>query len=144
MNIAVLLFALSAYPGQAVVVDIPFEPELEAVTLAWQAQEIRMAPADSGWFALLGVDLDVAPGSYEIDAVFRYADHRQEHRTLALTVTPKEYPTTRLTVEPKYVEVESGGSGASGRRTKSVSTPHTRRPPLSPIGRRNLLCPFQV
>jgi murein DD-endopeptidase MepM/ murein hydrolase activator NlpD len=111
MNIILLLLTLSGYPGQTVVVDIPFEPELEAVTLAWQAQEIQMAPADSGWFALLGVDLDVAPGPYEVDAVFRYAGDNQgrqgnkERRTLALTVAPKEYPTTRLTVEPKYVEL---------------------------------------
>jgi murein DD-endopeptidase MepM/ murein hydrolase activator NlpD len=105
MHLILLLLALSGYPGQTVVVDIPFEPELEAVTLAWQAQEIQMAPADSGWFALLGVDLDVAPGPYEVDAFFQYAGNRQERRTLVLTVTPKEYPTTRLTVEPKYVEL---------------------------------------
>jgi murein DD-endopeptidase MepM/ murein hydrolase activator NlpD len=111
MNILLLLLALSGYPGQTVVVDIPPEPELEAVTLTWQSQEIQMAPTNTGWFALLGVDLDVAPGSYEVDAVFRYAGANQgrqgnkERRTLALTVTPKEYPTTRLTVEPKYVEL---------------------------------------
>jgi murein DD-endopeptidase MepM/ murein hydrolase activator NlpD len=105
IGVVVGLLVLSGYPGQTVVVDIPFEPELEAVTLAWQSQEIHMAPADSGWFALLGVDLDVKPGPYEVGAVFRYAGNRQERRTLALTVTPKEYPTTRLTVEPKYVEL---------------------------------------
>ena len=110
MNTILLLLALSGYPGQTVVVDIPSEPELDAVTLSWQAQEIQMAAADAGWFALLGVDLDVAPGPYEVDAVFRYAgghENRQERRTLALTVVPKEYPTTRLTVEPKYVELST-------------------------------------
>jgi len=105
MNTILLLLALSGYPGQAVVVDIPSEPELEAVTLEWQAQEIQMAPAEAGWFALLGVDLEVTPGPYEVAAVFQYAGNRQARRTLALTVTPKEYPTTRLTVEPKYVEL---------------------------------------
>jgi murein DD-endopeptidase MepM/ murein hydrolase activator NlpD len=105
MNIIALLLALTGYPGQAVFVDIPFEPELEAVTLTWQAQEVRMAPADAGWFALLGVDLDVTPGPYEVEAVFQYAGNRQARRTLALTVTPKAYPTTRLTVAPKYVEL---------------------------------------
>ena len=110
MNTILLLLALSGHPGQTIVVDIPFEPELEAITLAWQSQEIQMAPRsnDTGWFALLGVDLDVAPGPYEVDAVFRYAgdgEDRQERRMLALTVVPKDYPTTRLTVEPKYVEL---------------------------------------
>jgi len=120
MNIAVLLLALGAYPGQAVVVDIPFEPELEAVTLAWQSQEIRMAPADSGWFALLGVDLDVTPGSYEVDAVFRYAGNRQERHTLALNVEPKEYPTTRLTVEPKYVELSPADQERAAQDKKRI------------------------
>jgi len=105
MTILALLLALSAHPGQAVVVDIPFEPELKAVTLEWQAQEIRMTAAESGWFALLGVDLDVTPGLHEVAAVFRYAGHRQERRALPLTVTPKAYPTTRLEVAPKYVEL---------------------------------------
>lgn len=105
MKIIALLLALSGYPGQAVVVEIPFEPQLEAVTLSWQAQEIRMAPAEQGWFALLGVDLDVQPGAYEVDAVFRYTGNREQRRTLPLTVSPKDYPTTRLTVEPKYVEL---------------------------------------
>ena len=66
-----------------------------------------MAPADAGWFALLGIDLDVAPGAYEVEAVLRYAGNRQERRMLPLTVTPKDYPTTRLTVEPKYVELSA-------------------------------------
>ncbi|MEJ2139658.1 MAG: M23 family metallopeptidase [Gammaproteobacteria bacterium] len=120
MKIIALLLALSAYPGQAVVVEIPFEPELEAVTLEWQAQEISMARADSGWFALLGVDLDVAPGPYEVDAVFRYAGNRQERRTLALTVTPKEYPTTRLTVEPKYVELSPANQKRAAQDKKRI------------------------
>jgi murein DD-endopeptidase MepM/ murein hydrolase activator NlpD len=141
MKIIALLLALSASPGQAVVVELPFEPELEAVTLTWQGQEIRMAPpawhaeayndadadADAnanvqpGWFALLGVDLDVAPGSYEVDAVFRYSDNRTVRRTLALTVTPKEYRTTRLTVEPKYVELSPENQERAARERKRIN-----------------------
>jgi murein DD-endopeptidase MepM/ murein hydrolase activator NlpD len=121
MNIFFLLLALSAYPGQAVVVDIPFEPELEAVTLVWQAQEIQMAPADAGWFALLGVDLDVTPGPYEVDAVFRYAGNRQERRRFALTVMAKEYPTTRLAVEPKYVELSPANQERAAQEKKRIN-----------------------
>lgn len=123
MNILLLLLALSGYPGQTVVVDIPAEPDLEAVMLAWQAQEIQMAPRsdEAGWFALLGVDLDVAPGPYEVGAVFRYAGNRQELRTLALTVTPKEYPTTRLTVEPKYVELSPANQERAAQEKKRIN-----------------------
>jgi murein DD-endopeptidase MepM/ murein hydrolase activator NlpD len=108
MHIILLMLALSGFPGQTVVVEIPSEPELAAVTLTWQAQQVQMAPTAEGWFALLGVDLDVAPGSYEVAAVYRYAganQSRDEQRTLMLTVAPKAYPTKRLTVEPKYVEL---------------------------------------
>ena len=123
MNILLLLLALSGYPGQTVVVDIPAEPDLEAVMLAWQAQEIQMAPRsdEAGWFALLGVDLDVAPGPYKVGAVFRYAGNRQELRTLALTVTPKEYPTTRLTVEPKYVELSPANQERAAQEKKRIN-----------------------
>ena len=44
MKLFALLFALSAYPGQAIVVELPFEPELEAVTLTWQSQEETPPP----------------------------------------------------------------------------------------------------
>ncbi len=121
MNILTLLLMLSGYPGQAVVVDIPFEPELEAVTLSWQAQEIRMVATDAGWFALLGVDLDVQPGSYEVQATLQYADNRQEQRTLPLTVTPKDYPTTRLTVEPKYVELSAEDQARAARDSQQIN-----------------------
>ncbi len=121
MKIIALLLALGGYPGQAIVVDIPFEPELEAVTLAWQSQEIRMAPTESGWFALLGVDLDIKPGPYEVDAVFQYAGNRRESRTLALNVTPKEYPTTRLKVEPKYVELSPENQTRAAQDKKQIN-----------------------
>jgi murein DD-endopeptidase MepM/ murein hydrolase activator NlpD len=121
MNIILLLLTLSGYPGQTVVVDIPFEPELEAVTLEWQSQEIQMVAAASGWFALLGVDLDVVPGSYEFDAVFHYAGNRQELRPLALTITPKDYPTTRLTVEPKYVELNPENKHRAAQDKKRIN-----------------------
>jgi murein DD-endopeptidase MepM/ murein hydrolase activator NlpD len=121
MNLILLLLALSAYPGEAVQVGVPSEPELEAVTLAWQSQEIQMAPAAAGWFALLGVDLDVAPGPYEVEAVFQYAGNRQERRTLALEVTPKVYPTTRLEVEPKYVELSPENKERAAQDRKRIN-----------------------
>ena len=79
-----------------------------------------MAPANGGWFALLGVDLDVQPGSYNVDAVFRYAGNRQERRNLALNVMPKEYPTTHLTVEPKYVELSPENQARAARDKKRI------------------------
>ncbi len=115
-----MLLALGAYPGQAVLVEIPSEPALEAVTLEWQAQEIRMAQGDSGWMALLGVDLDVEPGSYAVNALFQYADNRQHRRTLPLTVSPRDYPTTRLEVEPKYVELSPENRARSARDRKRI------------------------
>ena len=120
MNILALLLALTGFPGQAVVVELPPQPELEAVTLTWQSQEIGMVPADTGWFALLGVDLDVEPGPYEVEAVLRYAGKRQERRVLPLTVAPKDYPTTRLTVEPKYVELSAANQARAAEDKQRI------------------------
>jgi len=141
MNILTLLLLLSGYPGQAVMVDIPSEPELEAVTLTWQSQDIRMAPAAAGWFALMGVDLDVEPGSYAVQAVFQYAGNRQERRALTLDVNPKAYPTTRLTVAPKYVELspENQARAAQDRKlidaayAETAAEPYWREPFTVPI-----------
>ena len=105
MKTLLMLLALSGFPGEAVVVNVPAEPELEGVMLTWQEQDVRMAPSADGWFALLGVDLDVPPGDYTVAAVYQYSGDRREQRTIELTVNDKDYPTTRLEVEPKYVEL---------------------------------------
>ena len=119
MKTLLMLLALSGYPGEVVLVEIPSEPTLEGVTLQWQAQDIQMAPADSGWFALLGIDLDVEPGSYEVNAVFQYVD-MQRRQTIPMTVTSKEYRTTRLTVEPKYVELSPANQARSAQDRKRI------------------------
>ncbi len=121
MNIFVLLLMLSGYPGQAVTVNIPSEPGLEAVSLLWQSQAVSMARTDEGYFALLGVDLDLKPGAYRVNAMLTFAGDRKERRAIDLTVTPKDYPTTRLTVEPKYVELSAEDQARAARDSQQIN-----------------------
>jgi len=72
------------------------------------------------------VDLDVMPGAYEVDAFLQYAGNRQEHRALALTVTPKEYSTTRLTVEPKYVELSAENQERAAQDKKRINAAYAK------------------
>ena len=61
-----LLAALSAIPGQAVYLEVPGALELEAVAIEFKGQKLALASSNDGWFGLIGVDLDVAPGLYPV------------------------------------------------------------------------------
>ena len=61
-----LLVVLSAIPGQAVYLEVPDTQQLEAVAIDFKGQKLALASSDDGWFGLIGVDLDVAPGLYPV------------------------------------------------------------------------------
>jgi murein DD-endopeptidase MepM/ murein hydrolase activator NlpD len=107
MNLLVLLAGLTAIPGQAVYLNVPERAGVEAVSVVFENQQVQLADAEDGWFALLGVDLDVKPGSYPVQLSYEFQDGETETAELALLVLPKDYPTTKLEVAPKYVELSN-------------------------------------
>ncbi|MGI9291537.1 MAG: M23 family metallopeptidase [Gammaproteobacteria bacterium] len=121
MKTLLVWLALTSYPGQVIRVDLPAEPELETVSIAWQSQQVQMAPAELGWFALLGVDLDVSPGSYEAEAVLSYTDNREVRRAVSIKVKPKDYRTTRLEVESKYVELSPENKQRTAKERRQIN-----------------------
>ena len=100
-----LLVVLSAVPGQAVSVSVPVTPAVATVQVQFESQQQMLAPNADGWFGLLGVDLDVKPGTYPVTLTFDGADGSTYRESLTLEVLPKNYPTTKLEVESKYVEL---------------------------------------
>jgi murein DD-endopeptidase MepM/ murein hydrolase activator NlpD len=91
-----------AQPGELVVVTIasPREPNPKtAVRLTAFGREVRSFPAGNRkWQALVGIDLDVKPGTYPILAS---VDGITTSRNLV--VTAKTFRTRRLTVNPDFV-----------------------------------------
>jgi murein DD-endopeptidase MepM/ murein hydrolase activator NlpD len=64
-----------------------------------------MTRHENRWVAVLGVDLELAPGTYPARTTFRYDEGTTRTIEEMVEVEPREFPTTRLTVEPGYVEL---------------------------------------
>jgi murein DD-endopeptidase MepM/ murein hydrolase activator NlpD len=120
MNLFVLLAALTAIPGQAVYLSVPDREGVETVSAVFEDQQVQLGATDDGWFALLGVDLDVKAGTYTVQLSYEFENSAPESETLTLEVLPKDYPTTKLEVAPKYVELSKENQTRSANERKQI------------------------
>jgi hypothetical protein len=78
-----------------------------AVSGQWQSHPLSFFYANNSWYALAGVDVEVAPGSYPLTIEIKDADGnpRTLHRSITLTAAPyKEVP---LTVPEKFIQPDA-------------------------------------
>ena len=113
--------ALAAAQGQALVLSVPHEPGLTAVTVEWDGARLPFARRGEEWITLIGVDLDTEPGSY--GAAMRLAFESGTERTLTetITVAPGEYPTTELTVAPGFVDLSPENEARAARESRRIA-----------------------
>ena len=108
MNLlTVIVMMLTAVQGDAIQIQVPTEPDLVGVDAVWNDHRIPFVQNDTGWFTVVGVDLAMAPGEHFAELSFTYSDGRKRRQVETIDVRSKEFPTTRLTVEPKYVELSA-------------------------------------
>lgn len=108
MNLlTVIVMMLTAVQGDAIQIQVPTEPDLVGVDAVWNDHRIPFVQNDAGWFTVVGVDLAMAPGEHFAELSFTYSDGRKRRQVETIDVRSKEFPTTRLTVEPKYVELSA-------------------------------------
>ena len=101
-----LLFAgLVASQGQALELSFPDEPGLEAVTVHWGERDVPFAHRGAHWLTVVGVDLDAKAG--ELDA--------------PVTVEAHAYPTTRLSVADRYVELSPEDQARANGEAKEIA-----------------------
>ncbi|HEX4999306.1 MAG TPA: M23 family metallopeptidase [Terriglobia bacterium] len=102
---ALLAFSNSiAVPqGSAFELKVPHVDGIQKVTATWQKKEVPLARQDDVWVALIGVDLDLKAGPYtaKVDIA---RDGKVTPQTISVEVTPVQFPTRVLEVEPKYVD----------------------------------------
>jgi len=115
--VGLMLAIVSVAQGDAVRIAHPHESGLSAVEIEWQGRSVPFVRDGEGWITLLGVDLDVGAGTYPATVRFRYEDGRVEGRDEIIEVTSKEFPTTRLRVEPAYVELSPEDLARSNRES---------------------------
>jgi murein DD-endopeptidase MepM/ murein hydrolase activator NlpD len=121
LSLLTVLALLSAAQGQALTLTVGHEPGVVGVTVDWGGRELPFARRGDEWLAVIGVDLDTAPGTHPAPIVVTYADGHAQHRNEAVTVSAGRYPTTELTVEPKYVELSPADQARADRDSRKIA-----------------------
>jgi len=93
----------SLQPGELVVLSIALaEPSDQVRVRAFDHDVVAYRDGDRAWRALVGVDLDVKPGTYHV-AVDAGAGASKAHATHELVIVPRLFRTRRLTVNEAFV-----------------------------------------
>lgn len=101
---SVTVTARAVQPGEVLRVDIRASAPLATVRVRAFGRLMAAAPvAPGGWRALVGIDLNVAPGEYPIAIEGRTASGVTVTERQTLTVEAKEFPTRTLKVDPRFV-----------------------------------------
>ena len=115
-----LVAGLNAGQGTAIRIDVPNEPGLVAIEAAWREQSVPLVH-DGDWFTVVGIDLDEAIGAHPVELTLSYSDGSTQTRTANITVEAREFPTTRLTVAPKYVELSEANQERAARESAEIN-----------------------
>jgi murein DD-endopeptidase MepM/ murein hydrolase activator NlpD len=95
-------------PGELVVLTIDVPASAKAVAVTAFGRAIPAAQLDvQQWRALVGLDLDLKPGSYAVVVTARTPAGPLSSREM-LTVGAKQFPTRTLKVNPAFVEPPPG------------------------------------
>jgi murein DD-endopeptidase MepM/ murein hydrolase activator NlpD len=129
MSFFVLLAAFTAFQGQALELEYPNEPGLEEASIAWNGRDVPLVTDGERWLTVIGVDLDFPTGAHQAELTFRYEDGRVERREETIEVKGKNFPTTRLTVAPKYVELSPEDRARAKREAAETAALFARLTP---------------
>lgn len=97
--------ARALHPGEVVVLEVRVAERGAAPRVTAFGKSIRVFPIEDGrlWRGLVGIDLTVEPGVVPV-AVAVDAGGAEVRETYELAVEPKQFPTRRLRVAPRYVD----------------------------------------
>lgn len=123
------LMMLTAAQGEAVVLTMPADERLVAVEVVWNERSIPLVANGGQWSAVLGIDLDTPAGEQDAELQLTYIDGTTTRQTCTVSVTAKSFPTTWLTVEPKYVELSAENKARSAREREEISAIYDRLTP---------------
>jgi len=118
--VIMLAAAMTVPQGNLFRVEVAPEVGLTGVTAEWRDQSIPLV-RDGNWTAVLGADLDDAAGEHEVALTLEYVDGRERNTTAVIDITVAEYPTTHLTVEPKYVELSEENQQRAARERAEIN-----------------------
>lgn len=121
-----LAAALTAHQGSAVIAKIPDEPHVKAVDVSWRNENVPAVRNGGEWTTILGVDLDAKPGKQTASVSLTMDDGRVERRRLTVHVVAKKYPTTKLKVAERFVELSKADLNRSERESQETNAIYSR------------------
>lgn len=114
--------ARAVAPGEIMLLTITGPGPISAVDATAFGHPLPAFPGGQPgtWHALVGIDLDTAPGKYDIVIVARLDEGRQ---TLVhqIVVSAKRFGVRRLTVDPKFVTPPASALGRIEREQKRLA-----------------------
>ena len=120
ISLLLALAVVTANQGSALQLAFPNEPGVKSVEVDWQKHKVPFVRVRDQWITIVGVDLDVKPGEYKTNVLFTMQDGRVDRRETVINVASTPYPTTQLTVEEKYVELNPKDLARATRETKEL------------------------
>lgn len=102
--LAVSAQARTIRPGELVVFTVAAPPQADAIRLGAFGRDVPAFRIDDvHWQALVGIDLDVAPGTYRVGVDASASSTTLDHTTYNLHVVARHFPTRQLHVDDAFV-----------------------------------------
>jgi murein DD-endopeptidase MepM/ murein hydrolase activator NlpD len=120
--------------GSPVLFTIELEQPAGTVQGTWLKHAIVFdkSPKGNTWYALAGIDVEQAPGTYPLELTVTESDGRQLHGSQEIAVLPAKYKTTTLHVQEKYVQPDAATLQqiAADKAVKDAAFAHQISQPL--------------
>lgn len=93
-------------PGQIILARLGQAPEIERVSIRFLDNVYELGPKERALetFALIGLDLDIKAGPYEMDISVFLRDGRTEELRHTVPVGGRDFPVKKLWVKEQYVK----------------------------------------
>ncbi len=106
--------ARSMQPGEVVILSIGKAERLDSVRVRAFNQSIPAYRDGDAWTAMVGIDLDIKPGTYQVE-VESGSGAAVVHSVYPLTILPRMFRTRRLTVDEAFVTPPKSAEPRIGR-----------------------------
>ena len=120
--------------GAPVFFKVELDQPASALHGTWLKHDIEFTRAreKDSWYALAGIDVEQAPGTYALELTATATDGHQLHNKQDVTVLPAHYKTTTLHVEEKFVQPDPATLQriAADKAVKEAAFAHLTREPL--------------
>ena len=121
----VLLAGMAAFQGQILQLTVPDEAGLDSVNAQWNQRSIPFVKHDDHWLTVIGIDLDAVPGEHEARISLKYVDGLTRTQIEYIDVQNESFPTTELTVEPRYVELNANDQARAANESLELGAIYT-------------------